>query len=103
MLTVIAEIRTRPGLHHRQAVVEAIKKNTPTVLKEAGCHGYTALVDHDSNAEFQATAVDSIMMVEKWESVAHLQAHLQTPHMKAFSEATKDDVLDLHIRILEEA
>ena len=40
MLTVIAEIRTRPGQHHRQAVLEQFTKIIPTVLKEDGCHGY---------------------------------------------------------------
>ena len=46
MLTVIAEIRTRPAQHHRQAVLEQFTKIIPTVLKEDGCHGYAPLVDH---------------------------------------------------------
>ncbi|MDM7086558.1 antibiotic biosynthesis monooxygenase, partial [Enterobacter asburiae] len=29
-------------------------------------------------------------------------AHLQTPHMKAWSDAVKGDVLETHIRILEQ-
>ncbi len=37
MLTVIAEIRTRPGQHHRQAVLDQFAKIIPTVLQEAGC------------------------------------------------------------------
>lgn len=102
MLTVIAEIRTRPGAHHRQAVLDQFAKIIPTVLAEEGCHGYAPLVDAATDASFQATAPDSIMMVELWETVAHLEAHLQTPHMKAWSEAVKGDVLDTHIRILEQ-
>jgi quinol monooxygenase YgiN len=43
MLTVIAEIRTRPGQHHRQAVLDQFAKIIPTVLKEEGCHGYAPM------------------------------------------------------------
>ncbi len=102
MLTVIAEIRTRPGQHHRQAVLDEFAKIIPTVLKEEGCHGYAPMVDHAAGVNFQSTNPDSIMMVELWETVAHLEAHLQTPHMKAWSEAVKGDVLETHIRILEQ-
>lgn len=81
MLTVIAEIRTRPGQHHRQAVLDEFAKIIPTVLKEEGCHGYAPMVDAATSASFRATAPDSIIMVEQWETVAHLEAHLQTAHM----------------------
>lgn len=102
MLTVIAEIRTRPGQHHRQAVLDQFAKIIPQVLQEEGCHGYAPWVDHAAGVSFQTTAPDSIIMVERWESVAHLEAHLQTPHMKAWNEAVKGDVLETHIRILEQ-
>ena len=94
MLTVIAEIRTRPGQHHRQAVLDQFAKLVPVVLQEEGCHGYAPLVDHSAGVSFQGTSPDSIVMVEQWESVAHLEAHLQTPHMKAYAEAVKGDVLE---------
>ena len=87
---------------HRQAVLDEFAKIIPTVLKEEGCHGYAPMVDAATSASFQATAPDSIIMVEQWETVAHLEAHLQTAHMKAWSDAVKGDVLETHIRILEQ-
>ena len=74
-----------------------------TVLEEEGCFGYAPLIDHNAQVAFQTTAPDSVFMLEKWESVAHLEAHLQTQHMKNHSVAVKDDVLDIHIHILEDA
>ena len=81
--------------------IECISKIIPTVLAEDGCHGYEPLVDHISNASFQNKDPDIIVMLEKWESVAHLEAHLATPHMQAHHEAVKDDVVDVKIKILE--
>lgn len=103
MLTVLAEIRTRPGAHHRQAVIDSFAIVVPLVLKEAGCHGYQPLVDNAAQVAFQTTAPDSIFMVEQWETVAHLEAHLQTAHMQEHSERVNNDVLEVHIRILEDA
>ena len=85
-----------------QAVLDQFAKIIPIVLKEEGCHGYAPMVDAATDASFQATAPDSIIMVEQWETVAHLEAHLQTAHMKAWSDAVKGDVLETHIRILEQ-
>ena len=55
MLTVIAEIRTRPGQHHRQAVLDQFAKIVPTVLKEEGCHGYAPMVDCAAGVSFQSS------------------------------------------------
>lgn len=101
MITVIAEIHTHAGAEHRQAVLDAFQKIIPTVLAEDGCHGYEALVDHLPKIGMQTQDENCIIMLEKWQSTAHLEAHMQTEHMKQHFEATKDHVTDVKIRVLQ--
>ncbi|ESK53630.1 putative quinol monooxygenase [Acinetobacter tjernbergiae] len=101
MLTIIAEIQTHAGAEHRQAVLDAFQKIIPTVLAEEGCHGYAALIDHLPAIAMQAQDENSIVMLEQWESTAHLEAHMQTIHMLKHFEATKAHVANVKVRILE--
>ena len=100
MLTIIAEIQTHAGAEHRQAVLDAFQKIIPTILAEDGCHGYAPLIDHLPAIAMQTQDKNSIVMLEKWQSTAHLEAHMQTAHMQQYFEATKDHVADVKIRIL---
>jgi len=101
MLIVIADIQIRSGAPHRENVLNAFRKITPIVLQEDGCYGYELLVDHESNMNYQTKLPDSITMLEHWESIEHLNAHLQTSHMQAYKQHVKDDVLDVKIRIMQ--
>ena len=101
MLTIIAEIQTHAGAEHRQAVLDAFQKIIPTVLAEDGCHGYAPLIDHLPAIAMQTQDENSIVMLEKWQSTAHLEAHMQTAHMQQHFEAIKDHVADVKIRILK--
>lgn len=101
MLIVIADIQIRSGVQHRENVLNAFREITPVVLQEDGCYGYELLVDHESGMDYQTKIPDSITMLEHWESIEHLNAHLQTPHMKAYKQHVKDDVLDVKIRIMQ--
>ncbi len=49
----------------------------------------------------QAQDENSIVILEKWQSTAHLEAHMQTAHMQQHFEAIKDHVADVKIRILK--
>ncbi len=88
MLTVIAEIRTRranitvrpSSISLRKLFQPFLKKRVPRLRADGGSR---------RGREFSTLAPDSIVMIEQWESVAHLEAHLQTPHMKAYSDAVK--------------
>lgn len=100
MLTIIADIQVHSA-KNRQIVLDALALIRPVVLAEAGCHGYEPLVDQDTHAPFQTKDPNSILMLEKWQTVEHLQAHLNAPHMLDYREKVKDYVRDVKIRILE--
>lgn len=56
-----------------------------TVRKERGCLEYRLLGDCDTTWEKPQRFGDrTLWMLEKWESLHSLRAHLATPHMKAF-------------------
>ena len=42
-------------------------------------------------------------VIEKWDSVEALQAHLEAPHMARYRRTVKDIVLEVSIRVLEPA
>ncbi len=101
MITVIAEIKVKPG--RRDAVLEKIIALLPSVLAEKGCHRYEPYVDFNGQIPWRKTVPDSIFMVEDWESLAHLEAHQQAAHMDKHRENIKADVLDVVIHIIEKA
>jgi quinol monooxygenase YgiN len=101
MITVIAEIRTKPG--HRESVLRAIEKLVPKVLAEEGCGGYLPLIDFNAQVPWQKTAPDSIFMLETWESMAHLEKHLDIEHMHQHRAVIQDSVVDVNVQILDNA
>jgi quinol monooxygenase YgiN len=47
--------------------------------------------------------LDRVTVIEKWESLEALHAHLRAPHMLTYREQVKDMVEDLSLNVLEEA
>ena len=72
-LTVVATFQARSGKESelRAALIGLV---TPT-RKEAGCLNYDVLQAVDDPAKF--------LFHENWTSKAHLDAHLQSPHVQA--------------------
>ena len=72
-LTVVATFQARPGKESelRAALIGLL---APT-RKEAGCLNYDVHQSTDDPAKF--------LFHENWTSKAHLDAHLQSPHVKA--------------------
>jgi quinol monooxygenase YgiN len=100
MIHVIATIRTAPG--RRDELIAAFRELIPVVRAERGCIEYGTAIDLQTPITAQAPVLDdAVTVVEKWDSVAALQAHLVAPHMLSHRERVKNIVTKVEIRILE--
>jgi quinol monooxygenase YgiN len=99
MICVVASISTKPG--SRNELLKILEGLVPKVLAEKGCIEYAPMVDAAS--EFAPVRADVVTMVEKWESVTALQAHLATPHMLEFQRQTTPLEIKMNLSILEPA
>ena len=62
----------------------------PTVRREDGCRMYTLLKDAATDWDKPMRFGERTMwMLEQWDSVDALKAHLDTPHMKAFGPTVR--------------
>ena len=99
MIHVIAVITAKPG--QREAILTHFRANVPAVKAEQGCIEYGAAVDADNALGFQTKyGPDTIVVVEKWESMDALKAHAAAPHMAAYAGRTKELVASRVIHIL---
>jgi len=102
MINVIATIALKPGL--RDDFLRILKDNVPRVLAEDGCISYTPCLDVDSGLPLQGGANPNVVtIIEAWESLDHLNAHLRAPHMKEYSDRTKDMKVGTTLRVVKPA
>src|SRR5258706_15721044 len=89
MIHVVAVLTTKPG--QRDAVLRHFRANVPNVHAEKGCIEYGAAIDAEPGTAWQARhGADTIVVIEKWDSVDALKAHAAAPHMKAYGEKVRD-------------
>ena len=102
MIHVIAIITAIPG--QRDAILKAFRANMPAVHAEAGCIEYAPAVDTPPVGPFQtALGPDTFVVVEKWESAKHLEAHIAAPHMQAYGAKVRDMIASRVIHVLSPA
>ena len=101
MIHVLAQITLTPG--SRDAFLEQFHQVMPHVLAEEGCLEYGPAVDLKTSLDVQKTDEQRVVVIEKWESVAHLEAHLVAPHMNAYREQVKDFVASVELQVLQPA
>ncbi len=97
MIHVIATIETAAG--KQDEFLEIFRRLVPTVRAEAGCLEYGPTVD--AATDVAPARANVVTVVERWESVDALRAHLAAPHMAAFRADVQELVVDLSIRVLQ--
>ena len=102
MLSVIAEIEVVDG--KRDEFLEEFRKVVPLVLAEDGCVEYGPTIDAETDIPAQIPRRGNIVtIVEKWESLEQLKAHLVAPHMTEYRGRVKELVVGSVLRILDAA
>ena len=99
MIHVIAVITAKSG--KRDEVLKHFRANVPAVRAENGCIEYGAALDAEPALPIQTKyGPDTLVVVEKWESMDALKAHAAAPHMKEYGAKTKDLLASRVIHIL---
>ena len=99
MIHLVATITVAPG--RRKEFLDVFNAVVPTVLAEDGCVAYLPVVDLPTTNTFQPPVrPDTVVVLEQWRDLAALDAHGQSPHMRAFSAKAKDLITGLELRIL---
>ena len=102
MISVIATIETGEG--GRDDFLGAFGRLVPKVLAEEGCIEYGPWVDVPTSIPGQSAAGGNVVtVIEKWESVEALEAHLMAPHMLEFRKAIEKLPVSITLQILEPA
>lgn len=99
MIHVLAIVTAQPG--KRDQVLAEFRKNQPNVLAEAGCVEYFPVIDAAGAGPIQApVGPETFIVIERWASMAALQAHAAAPHMAEYGRRVKDLVAQRTIHVL---
>lgn len=101
MIHVIATIETATG--RRKDFLIAFDQLVPDVLAEDGCIEYGPALDVATALNNDPVRENVVTVVEKWESLDALHAHLKAPHMVRYRDRVKDLVISVSLRVMEPA
>lgn len=102
MIHVIATIELQPGT--RQEFLRHVQAILPAVRAEEGCLEYGPAVDLPTDLANQSPPRDDVVaMIEKWEDLPALRAHLAAPHMAEYRQKVRSMVVRTQLQILQPA
>ena len=100
MVNVIASIHLKEGT--LDEYLRILKAGLPAVRSERGCIAYVPAVDMDTGMPVQVREGNVVTILEKWESLDALRAHLASPHMLEYRGKVKDLVDRVSVKVLSE-
>lgn len=101
MINVIATVQVKEG--KRSEFINLFKTIVPLVKAEKGCIDYFPTIDLPTDLPPQDINENEVTIIERWQSLDHLMAHLGTKHMAEHMEKEKELVEKASIKILQEA
>ena len=102
MIHVIATIEVAAG--KRNDFLAEFRRVVPQVRAEAGCIEYGPTVDLAADLAAPVPVRENVaVIVEKWESLDALKAHMVAPHMQEYRIRVKDLVARVQLQVLEPA
>ena len=99
MIHVIASIKVKS--ESLDEFLEIFKANVPAVKTEEGCIEYVPTVDVDAGLKPQVLDPSVVTIIEEWQSLQALHAHLTAPHMLAYKEKVKELVVGVSLKVLK--
>jgi quinol monooxygenase YgiN len=102
MVHVLATVEVAAG--RRDEFLAEFRKVMPLVRAEPGCLEYAPAVDAASGIAAQnSPRENTVVIIEKWESLAALKTHLEAQHMHEYRSCVKEMVKSVTLQILEPA
>lgn len=100
MIYVIATVEVGDG--QREAFLAEFRKVMPLVHAEEGCLEYGPTIDIETGIPVQiALRPNVVTIVERWESLDALKAHLVAPHMHDYRARVKDFVKGVKLQVTQ--
>jgi quinol monooxygenase YgiN len=100
MLNVIATITIKESkaAEFRRVFIA----NVPNVLLEKGCLDYRLTTDFDTGFEQQLLDVNTVTVIEQWNTFEDFKNHRLAPHMIEHKLNVQDIVETVSIKVLQE-
>jgi quinol monooxygenase YgiN len=100
MIHVIATVELWGG--KREAFLAEFRRVVPLVRAEAGCLDYGPAIDVPTGIEVQVPPRENVVtVVERWESLGALRAHLAAPHMQEYRARVKALIAGVRLQVLQ--